>query len=290
VWSPPSYDTSTRQRIAATQPAGIHLGAEEGDGAGDQRVDVGAQPVDLRRRHPAQLAHQAEEGRTAHGQAEHGPHDGVDPIQRIVSSVANGGVDDHSDLAGRRLQHGVDELLLAGEPVQDRLLAHTDLGGDVVERHGVDATGAEALTGDGQDAVTGAGRNRHHRRHDGGLPLSRPVEHWLPSAVERVYAILDNLSTHRATDVLLFVLAHPRWEFVFQPKYAAYLNLIEPWWKTLRSLALKGRRFETWTEVCDAIHAATAYWNAHRHPFVWGRRRRHHSRRRPGIALFATPV
>ena len=116
------------------------------------------------------------------------------------------------------------------------------------------------------------------------------VEHWIPSAVERVYAILDNLSTHRATDVLLFVLAHPRWEFVFQPKYAAYLNLIEPWWKTLRALALKGRRFETWTEVCDAIHAATAYWNAHRHPFVWGRRRRHQSRRRPGIALLATPV
>ena len=71
--------------------------------------------------------------------------------------------------------------------------------------------------------------------------------------------------------MLLFALAHPRWEFVFQPKYAAYLNLIEPWWKVLRSLALKGRRFETWEEVCQAVEAATAYWNAHRHPFVWGR-------------------
>lgn len=61
----------------------------------------------------------------------------------------------------------------------------------------------------------------------------------------RVYAILDNLSAHRAADVRLFALAHPRWAFVFQPKYAAYLDLIEPWWKLLRSLALKGRRFET---------------------------------------------
>jgi transposase len=52
-----------------------------------------------------------------------------------------------------------------------------------------------------------------------------------------VYAILDNLSSHRTTDVLLFLLAHPRWEMVFQPKYAADLNLIEPWWKILRSLA-----------------------------------------------------
>jgi transposase len=111
------------------------------------------------------------------------------------------------------------------------------------------------------------------------------VEAWIPPAVERVYAIMDNLSAHRATDVLLFSLAHPRWEFIFQPKYAPYLNLIEPWWKVLRSLALKGRRFETWAEVCQAVQEATAYWNAHRHPFIWGRRRRHQSRRRPGIGL-----
>ena len=111
------------------------------------------------------------------------------------------------------------------------------------------------------------------------------VDTWVPPEAETVYAILDNLNVHRATDVLLFSLAHPRWEFVFQPTYAAYLNLIEPWWKVLRSLALKGRRFETWEHVCQAIEAATAYWNAHRHPFVWGRRRRHRSRRQAGIAV-----
>jgi hypothetical protein len=85
------------------------------------------------------------------------------------------------------------------------------------------------------------------------------VERWLPHDVER--------------------------EMVFQPKYAAYLNLIEPWWKILRSLALAGRRFETWNEVTTAIAQATDYWNAHRHPFTWGQRRRHRPRRQPGIAL-----
>jgi hypothetical protein len=110
------------------------------------------------------------------------------------------------------------------------------------------------------------------------------VETWIDPAVERVYAILDNLSTHRALDVLLWALQHPRWEFVFQPTYAAYLNLIEPWWKTLRSLALKGRRFETWEEVCRAVERATGYWNGHRHPFVWGRRKRRRQARPAGIA------
>jgi hypothetical protein len=62
------------------------------------------------------------------------------------------------------------------------------------------------------------------------------------------------------------------------------LNLIEPWWKALKALALKGRRFETWEEVCRAVEEATAFWNTHRHPFHWGRRRRHRLRHRPGIA------
>lgn len=117
------------------------------------------------------------------------------------------------------------------------------------------------------------------------------VDAWIATTqpeVERVYAILDNLSTHRATDVLLFALAHPRWEFVFQPTYAAYLNLIEPWWKILRSLALQGRRFDSWDAMCHAVERATVYWNAHRHPFIWGRRRRHRPRRprrHAGLAL-----
>jgi transposase len=109
------------------------------------------------------------------------------------------------------------------------------------------------------------------------------VEAWMAPDLARIYAVRDHLSAHRATDVLGFSLAHPRWECVFQPKYAPYLNLIEPWWKVLRSLALKGRRFETWVEVCQAVEEATQYWNAHRHPFIWGRRRRHCARRRPGI-------
>jgi hypothetical protein len=85
------------------------------------------------------------------------------------------------------------------------------------------------------------------------------AEEWVDPAVARVSAILDNLSAHRATDGLFFALAHPRWEFVFRPKYAAYLNLIEPWWKVLRSLALTGQRFETWEEICAAVEDATTY-------------------------------
>lgn len=97
------------------------------------------------------------------------------------------------------------------------------------------------------------------------------------SLYRRVFAILDNLQAHRSQDMMLFSTSHVHWHFIFQPTYAAYLNLIEPWWKVLRSLALKGKRFETWEEVSCAIRAATSYWNSHRHPFFWGRHR-HHAR------------
>jgi DDE superfamily endonuclease len=92
------------------------------------------------------------------------------------------------------------------------------------------------------------------------------VEGWLPGEAERIYAIADNPGSHRAPDVLPFMLAHPRWEMVFQPKYAAYLNLIEPWGKILRSLALAGRRFETWDEVREAVAQATASARRSRRP------------------------
>ena len=110
------------------------------------------------------------------------------------------------------------------------------------------------------------------------------VDAWVGAGGERVYAVIDNLSTHRALDALLWALAHPRWEFVFQPTHAADLNLIEPWWKVLRSLALKARRFATWDEIAQAVEAATAYWNGHRHPFVWGRRGRRRRARAAGVA------
>src|SRR5689334_25212415 len=63
-----------------------------------------------------------------------------------------------------------------------------------------------------------------HRRLVHWIDFLQQVEAWIPPDVERVYAVLDNLAMHWAVDVLLFNLAYPRWEFVFQPTYAAYLN------------------------------------------------------------------
>ncbi len=96
--------------------------------------------------------------------------------------------------------------------------------------------------------------------------LDGVVAHW-PNG--DIIIILDNLSVHRALDIQLWTLANPRVRFLFQPTYAPWLNLIEPWWKTLRSLALNGRRFDTIQEIGRAVGCATDYWLDHRHPYTW---------------------
>ena len=70
----------------------------------------------------------------------------------------------------------------------------------------------------------------------------------------------------------LALLAWPGVQILFLPNHACWLNLIEPWWKQLKSLALKGNRFETLDEIILALYEAADYWNAHRHPYVWKKR------------------
>jgi hypothetical protein len=66
------------------------------------------------------------------------------------------------------------------------------------------------------------------------------VESWIDPAVERVYAVLDNLNVHSAPDVLLFGLLHPRWGFVRLPAHLR--RLPEPDRAVVEGAALTGAR------------------------------------------------
>jgi hypothetical protein len=89
-------------------------------------------------------------------------------------------------------------------------------------------------------------------------------------------AFLDGVVTHWSQgeiviilDIQLWTLANPRVRFLFQPTYAPWLNMIEPRWKTLRSFALTGSRFETPQDIAQAVDQAPRYWLDHRHPYTW---------------------
>ena len=109
-------------------------------------------------------------------------------------------------------------------------------------------------------------------RRDGAshLQLLEQVIVRFPS--NRWLLIEDNLSIHKSRNVKTALLAWPEIQVQFIPKYACWLNLIEPWWKQLKSLGLKGRRFETVDELAEALCAALVYWNNHKHPYCWKKR------------------
>jgi transposase len=93
------------------------------------------------------------------------------------------------------------------------------------------------------------------------IVIDFPAERWL--------IIEEHLSIHTSRQTRLALAAWPEIQIQFIPKYACWLNLIEPWFKQLRSLALKGRRFEPLNELTQALNAALHYWNDHRHPYRW---------------------
>lgn len=88
-----------------------------------------------------------------------------------------------------------------------------------------------------------------------------PSDRWL--------IIEDNLSIHKSRDVRTALMAWPEIRLQFIPTYACWLNLIESWWKQLKALALKGRRFESTDDLVEAFTNSLAYWNAHCHPYQW---------------------
>lgn len=96
--------------------------------------------------------------------------------------------------------------------------------------------------------------------------------------------IEDNLSTHHNRDTQAALLAWPDVRLLFLPTSTAWLNLIEPWGRLLKALALKVRRFEGVAELEGAFRAALAYWLAHWHSFT--RRKRPQTQPSPVLVKY----
>jgi transposase len=86
-----------------------------------------------------------------------------------------------------------------------------------------------------------------------------------------VYLIADGLPLHWTLETMLWNWGHPRFHFVPLPTAAAWLNLIEGFWKILNQRALAGRACRSLAEVEAALRAGGADWNRHPTPSLWGR-------------------
>lgn len=84
-----------------------------------------------------------------------------------------------------------------------------------------------------------------------------------------VYLIVDALPLHWTLETMLWNWGHPRFHLVPLPRKAAWLNLIEGFWKILADRALRGRSRRDSAEVAAALQAGVTDWNGHPTPFLW---------------------
>lgn len=86
-----------------------------------------------------------------------------------------------------------------------------------------------------------------------------------------LFIITDNLSSHTSVKTQTWLCEHPRFQQVFIPKGAAWLNLQEGWWRLLRREAFAGQTFADYAEIAQATELTTYQLNRRAQSWVWGR-------------------
>jgi hypothetical protein len=86
-----------------------------------------------------------------------------------------------------------------------------------------------------------------------------------------LYLVADNLASHRSGPIRDWLATHPRIQHAFIPVGAAWLNLIERWWRIFRRKAFAGASLAQAEDIAYATCIATAQLNRHASPWIWGR-------------------
>lgn len=84
-----------------------------------------------------------------------------------------------------------------------------------------------------------------------------------------VIAVMDNLSTHTAPAVQAWLNAHPRWNCVFTPKHASWLNQVEIFFSILTRRLLKHGQFDSPQDLATQMLAHVEQHNLTAQPFAW---------------------
>jgi len=88
-------------------------------------------------------------------------------------------------------------------------------------------------------------------------------------AGQQVIAILDNLSTHKTPNVQAWLDEHPRWQMVFTPKHASWLNQVEIFFSILTRRLLKHGQFTGPDDLATQMLAYVEHHNLTARPFAW---------------------
>jgi hypothetical protein len=103
----------------------------------------------------------------------------------------------------------------------------------------------------------------------GYLNLLETLDRTYP--VGDLYLIADNLASHSSGPIRAWLQAHPRIKHAFIPVGAAWLNLIEGWWRLFQRKAFAGQSLADHHDITYVTRIATDQLNRHARPWIWGR-------------------
>jgi DDE superfamily endonuclease len=107
------------------------------------------------------------------------------------------------------------------------------------------------------------------RNTTGYLALLQRLDYMYPHGT--LYLVADNLASHSSGPIRDWFTAHPRFQHGFIPVGAAWLNLIEGWWRIFRRKAFAGQSLADHHDIAYVTSLATAQLNRHARPWIWGR-------------------
>jgi hypothetical protein len=107
------------------------------------------------------------------------------------------------------------------------------------------------------------------RNTAGYLELLRTLDQTYPQG--DLYLVADNLASHSSGPIRDWLAEHPRIQHAFIPVGAAWLNLIEGWWRIFRRKAFAGPSLANHHDITYVTRVATEQLNRRATPWVWGR-------------------
>jgi hypothetical protein len=116
------------------------------------------------------------------------------------------------------------------------------------------------------------------RNTAGSLALLQALDHTYPEG--DLYLVTDHLSSHSSGPIRAWLAEHPRLQQAFLPVGAAWLNLIEGWWRLFRRTAFAGESLADAEDSASVTRIATTQLNRQAKPWVWGRPAPSHRRLR----------
>jgi len=132
------------------------------------------------------------------------------------------------------------------------------------KRHGTTTLFAALNVLDG--TVIGECLPRHRQQEF--LRFLRRLDRETPTHLD-IHLILDNYSTHKTPKVEQWFAEHPRFHRHFTPTSSSWLNLVERFFSTLTTQALRRGVFRSVAALIDAIEAFLEAHNEDPKVFIW---------------------